>query len=292
MKFLRIVVMMAVVGFGSVNAEQNGWFVGGDLGYNGFNIPFSYTPNGQTTHSVNGAYDGGGAVFAFVGGYKQFFTPYFGLRYYGNFNLAAGAVSLKDVSIGQKLPFDLKNNRSIVLVNYAANVDLLANFIVREKNQIADFGAFLGLGLGGNSWGGKVIDDFDDYIAQAGAGQSVGFKAKRNFFDISLNVGLRTTIYTNHGAELSFRVPIGTDTFLNKRGFNIAAKNGFNMTLRYTYTFGQPRKVKKVVVKKRKRPSIEERLQQADTQTQKRRKKSNLDMDEAVKELEKELGDI
>lgn len=286
MKFLRIVVMMAVVGFGSVNAEQNGWFVGGDLGYNGFNIPLSYT------QTVNGAYDGGGAVFAFVGGYKQFFTPYFGLRYYGNFNLAAGAVSPKDVSIGQNPPFSLKNNRSIVLVNYAANVDLLANFIVREKNQIADFGAFLGLGLGGNSWGGKVIDDFDDYIAKAGAGQSVGFKATRNFFDISLNVGLRTTIYTNHGAELSFRVPIGTDTFLNKQGFNIVAKNGFNMTLRYTYTFGQPRKVKKVVVKKRKRPSIEERLQQADTQTQKRRKKSNLDMDEAVKELEKELGDI
>ena len=285
MKFLRIVAMMAIVGFGSVNAEQNGWFVGGDLGYGDFNLPFEYND------AVKGTYSGGGATFAFVGGYKQFFTPYFGLRYYGNFNLTAGAVSAK----GDKntLGLSLKKNRSAVLVNYSANVDMLANFIVREKNQIADFGAFLGLGLGGNGWGGQVIDEFDKYIAVVNTGRSSGFEATRNFFDISLNVGFRTTIYTNHGAELSFRVPILADTFYNKNGFKIETKNSFNMTLRYTYTFGKPRKVIKKVVKKRKRPSIEERLQETDTQTStKKRKKGDIDMDKAVKDLEKELGDI
>ena len=120
-----------------------------------------------------------------------------------------------------------------------------------------------------------------------------GLKPQELFFDISLNVGLRTVIYTNHSAELAFKVPLGADNFVNKNDFKVYANNNYNITLRYIYTFGEPRKVIKKVVKKRKRPSIEERLQQTDTQTtQKRREKSDLDMDEAVKELEKEWGDI
>ena len=302
-RFLRIAIM-AFLGFGVANAEQNGWFLGPDIGYGTISVPFDYSAKangGNVVEALAGNYSGGGAAFGFMGGYKQFFNPYFGLRYYANINVIMAKMNSKISNQVNGLTLDYGDNRSAMLINYGANVDMLVNFIAREKNKVADFGAFLGVSLGGNSWSGQAINDIDGYIAKREAElrqqyqvDGLGWKTTRNFFDFSLNVGLRTNILVNHGVELSFRVPIVTNTFLNKQkttnianaSFKVYTKNLSHITLRYTYSFGKPKKVVRKVLKKRKRAPIEQRAKQSQT---KQRKTQQNDIDALIRDIENEL---
>ncbi len=266
-KFLRIALL--VFSLSSVaNAEQSGGFLGLEAGYATINVPFDFhlknTQNVIQTQ-LSGNFNGGGVAFGFTGGYKQFFSPYFGLRYYGNINIVVGKVSPKITKrSGQTLTLDAGDNRSVMLVNYALNMDVLINFIAREKNRVADFGMFAGIGLGGNNWSGQAINDIDYYINEREKDyqQPLGWKTARNFFDFSLNVGLRTNILVNHGLELALRMSVNENAFVNKEKqgnnnptliFKVNTKApSYNIALRYTYSFGKAKKVVRKVIKKRK----------------------------------------
>lgn len=258
-KFLQVAFLVAFLG-NITNAEQSGGFLGLEVGYGSLVVPFDYklTANNMT-YEMAGNFKGDGAAFGFLGGYKQFFNSYFGLRYFANINVITAKVSPKVTKdVGNYLVLDKGDNRSATVVNYGLNVDMLVNFIAREKNKVADFGAFLGFGLGGASWSGQAVNDIDYYIsrreevlAQLGQNQKTGWKATRNFFDFSLNVGLRTNIMVNHGAELAFRVPLVKNAFLNKQDFKVNTKNQTSITLRYTYSFGTAKKIIRKVIKRK-----------------------------------------
>ncbi len=270
MKFLRIALL--IVSLDSIaNAEQSGGFLGLEIGYGTLSVPFNYelatTQNNNTTvtQKISGNFNGGGVAFGFVGGYKQFITPYFGLRYYANINVLMAKVSPKVSDTAGNIILDRGNNRSATLVNYGFDFDVLVNFIVREKNRVADFGMFAGLGLGGNNWSGQAIDDIDYYIKAREQllpqGMQLGWKTARNFFDFSFNVGFRTNIEVNHGLELALRMPLAENAFLNKKTesntnnviFKINTKTpSYNVTLRYTYSFGKAKKLVRKVIKKRR----------------------------------------
>ena len=150
-------------------AEESGGFVGIGIGGGGTEFKTETITNGvKDDYKVNL----GGINYGFVGGYKQFFTPRLGLRYYANLDLHH---NLKKVE---------SNQIDITIINYGANVDFLGNFIT---NKMLDFGGFIGLGIGGNT---IKIKDFDTDL------------------EFALNVGLRTNIATNHGVELVARVPL------------------------------------------------------------------------------------
>ncbi len=134
----------------------------------------------------------GGVDYGFVVGYKQFFTPHLGLRYYGSVNLNHSKVG------GDKVD----------LINYSANVDFLGNFIVTE---MIDFGGFIGLGIGGNSWMGKAIDGLEDELNQIANNlnaSSVSTEITKSSIDLALNIGLRVNVAYYHGMELVARVPV------------------------------------------------------------------------------------
>ena len=166
----KIAISLALL-LGGANitlAEESGGFVGIGIGGGDTELKTETITNGiKDNYKVNL----GGINYGFVGGYKQFFTPYLGLRYYANLDLHH---NLKKV----------KSNQIITAITYGANVDFLGNFVVTD---IADFGGFIGLGIGGNT---IKIKDFD------------------TDFEFALNVGLRTNIATNHGVELVARVPL------------------------------------------------------------------------------------
>lgn len=271
-RFSQIAFLVAILGFGNVaNAEQSGGFLGLEVGYGSIVVPFDYElkNNNAVNQKIAGNFNGDGVAFGFIGGYKQFFNPYFGLRYHANINVVMAKVSPKVTENVGNIILDAGDNRSATLVNYGANVDMLVNFIVREKNKVADFGAFLGLSLGGSNWSGQAINDIDDYIIkreQFLQGNSLGWKTARNFFDFSLNVGLRTNIKVNHGLELAVRVPLVKNEFLNKQKtfngtnvtFKVHTKNQTNITLRYVYSFGKATKiVRKIIKRKVKKPQSE-----------------------------------
>ena len=276
-KFLKIAVVMAFLGLcNPIFAEKSGGFLGLEVGYGTTNIAidqntaFLQPLTNPRDFQVN--LNGGGVDFGFVGGYKQFFNSYFGLRYYANVNVIMTKVKPKVIKNDSGAPmFGGDGARSATLINYALNIDMLINFIARESswNRVADFGAFVGIGLGGNNWSGKGLNEIDDFIDNVYRGEGADYvamrgiqwkKTKRNFFDLSLNVGLRTNIAYNHGLELAFRIPLLKNTFVNDEGsnntmrtkLNIYSKtSNYNVTFRYVYSFGSPKKVVRKVIKKR-----------------------------------------
>ena len=297
-KFLQIAIM-AFLGFGVANAEQSGGFLGAEVGYGSISVPLSYSyqgwngaifnPNfGLVTKELLVDFNGGGVNLGFVGGYKQFFNPYFGLRYYANVNVIMAKVKPKvtkdDSGAGLNNGTD---SRSATIINYGANVDMLINFIIRERNRVADFGMFVGVGLGGNNYSGKAINEIDDYMHDIMGNfinEAKSWKTKRNFFDVALNAGLRTNILVNHGLELALKMSLLKNTLANKTGsvltnigdirvpytLKINTKiPSYNITLRYTYSFGTAKKITRKTIKRRvKKPKAESNGTESSTEPQ------------------------
>ena len=230
----KIAISLALL-LGGANialAEESGVFVGAEIGYGAGKFETKVT---LPTGSDRLKYDGGGVKYGVVVGYKQFFTPYLGLRYYANVSIMHGNLE-NDAYAGTYW----KQKVDGTLVNYGANVDFLANFVA---NETLDFGAFLGLGIGGNTWISDDLDDFEDReVAQVAGAFNQTWKLTRTGFDLSLNVGLRANIAKHHGVELVAKVPFLETTLLDKKIPNMGSvKNTlhqpFSVTARYTFSF-------------------------------------------------------
>lgn len=158
--------------------DRSGSFVGVELGY------------GELLNTASTNYDvlkekDGGFKYGLLLGYNKFFIKYFGIRFYGNANVT----QVKD-----KASSDL-----VFRLNYGVNLDVLANFLATDY---ADLGAFVGLGVGGQTYfftgqNKEVLDTFE----------SMGGKVSYTSVDVGLNVGLRTNIAKHFGIEVAARVP-------------------------------------------------------------------------------------
>lgn len=197
----------------SAKAESSAPFVGVELGYGDGRY-------GKDTYLR-------GVQYGITAGYKQFFMPYVGLRYYANLSFmhAPGAYDKdgNEILVGEK--------KTTTLLNYGVNVDLLANFVAGED---FDFGAFVGVGVGANTW------------LKSGYLENMPSSWKYTSLDVALNVGLRTNIAKNHGIEVLGRVSF-LDTELYKgtvRGIGdtvtpvkLTISHPYSVTARYTYSF-------------------------------------------------------
>ena len=162
-----------------------------------------------------------GVNYGFIAGYKQFFTPYLGLRYYANLDIFHNLKKFESERL------------DITLINYGVNVDFLGNFV---SNETLDFGGFIGAGIGGNTLMGEHIKGLKESVATL----------KTTGFDIALNVGLRTNIAKYHGLEISARVPFVPIKMVDysytvDTGNAIKLKETFKQTYsilaRYTFSF-------------------------------------------------------
>ena len=124
-------VLVGILGATSAVAEESGFFIGGQLGFGNTKTQIEFSSNMAAftaeprEHTISKSY------YGFIGGYKQFFTPAFGARYY-----------------------------AVAEFNYTkinANADALYNFL---SNDALDFGAFAGLSLGYVDYSG-IVSGFD-----------------------------------------------------------------------------------------------------------------------------------
>ena len=236
-KISKVILSVAVMSALANNAiaEESGVFLGAEIGYGAGKFENKLSIAGQ---SENAKYDGGGIKYGFVAGYKQFFTPYLGLRYYANVGITHATVKSNSVADA----YGWKDKVDGTLINYGANVDFLANFVA---NETIDFGAFIGLGIGGNTWTGRDLDDHEDYLNSIARQAGTSVSLSKTSFDLSLNVGLRTNIATHHGIELVAKVPFLETKLLDKtitmQGASLNIKNTlhqpFSVTARYTFSF-------------------------------------------------------
>ena len=175
-KFALSVALAGILGASSALAETDGAFVGVQAGYGGHKFTLEHSGG---SIDINGL---GSFRYGILAGYKQFFTPEFGLRYYGLLDYGTSNKKGKDSNLGADV--------QVSALNVNANVDALYNFI---SNESLDFGAFAGLSLGYASASVKT-PDADNLEKDTPAG-----------FDFGINFGLRANIAQNHGIELYSR---------------------------------------------------------------------------------------
>ena len=183
--------LAGILGASTALAETDGAFVGVQAGYgtakfkneNKYNEYNDYTGESKSGE-MSGSVKASAFRYGFVAGYKQFFTPEFGARYYASVDL--GADYKKDYT-------DENGDDTIKWSSYnvSANVDALYNFISSDE---LDFGVFAGVSLGYASH--KL-----DLTGRDAEPDNVGASG----FDLGINFGLRTNIAQNHGIELYSR---------------------------------------------------------------------------------------
>ena len=215
---------------GECLAEKSGVFIGANYGYGEFR---QVTSGGGLSFMGNTIKAGESETIktdsfsvGFLTGYKYFFNPYFGFRIFAGIDVYVPEF----VSEGQK--------EDATLVTYGANLDLLVNFIAKEK---VDFGIFVGGGVGGNTWLSKEIENIKQDIKS----NNIGFKVKQSGLDVALNAGFRVHIARRHGIELGTRLPfmpmVLLDENITEVGLNtnikIQYKHDCNVFGRYTFMF-------------------------------------------------------
>ena len=167
----------------------------------------------------------GGFRYGFVAGYKQFFTPEFGARYYASFDL--GTDYKKDQTDADGYKTTIKVNS----YNITANADALYNFI--SSNDL-DLGAFLGLSLG-----------YAHHTVKMEPATEGMPDIKPSGFDLGINFGLRTNIAQNHGIELYSRFGVLQQKKELKNTYEggysdtqtYKAQQPYQVGLRYTFSF-------------------------------------------------------
>ena len=225
-KFAVSVALAGILGASSALAETSGAFVGLQAGYGGLKLKIESESNngGVVEKDPSESISAGGFRYGFVAGYKQFFTPEFGARYYASFDL--GTDYKKDQTDADGYKTTIKVNS----YNITANADALYNFI--SSNDL-DLGAFLGLSLGYAHHTVKVepANDTPDI--------------KPSGFDLGINFGVRTNIAQNHGIELYSRFGVLQqkkelkDTYEDgsSNTMTYKASQPYQVGLRYTFSF-------------------------------------------------------
>ena len=193
-------------------AEESGWFAGVQLGGGGVELGYEYckiTGYREAIIGVAGNYivdtsctldtqNFKGIKYGFLGGYKQFFTADFGLRYYGAFNV--GKYSYNGVAYKVDNPNEIRASFSNKLDEYTFNfnVDILYNLVSSDDTN---FGIFGGVSLGCVWHNYDIKDGIDAKYTEKGYKQVD--KARK--LDAGLNFGLRVNIAKRHGIELYSR---------------------------------------------------------------------------------------
>lgn len=246
---MKKLFFIAFMGLNIAIAEESGGFVGLEVGYGEaeiVNIRSVIPISKDNIRELD--FNGGGVAYGFTIGYKQFFTPYLGLRYYANLNLLHANLNPKSTrpadGVGGRFIVNAKKS-SVMLLNYGANMDFMANVLASEN---VDFGGFVGVGLGGDSWMGKGIEHqlwlyrVHNYFSTA---HDLKLNSKTNF-NVWINVGLRTNFAKYHGIELVARAPFLKNKLLDGNFVDrydgqvkakVTIKGIYSVSLRYTVSF-------------------------------------------------------
>lgn len=249
---LSVAVISALAG--NAVAEESAGFIGVEVGASASKqeakLTLSAVGNSQTYSEKLEPY---GFNVGIVGGYKAFFTSWFGLRAYANLNyihtLSNEEVGKDTQNIGgTTTERTIFQDYTIAALNYGVNLDLLFNVAAFEE---ANLGLFAGVGIGANTFiTSNSIDAAKKRFAEA-SGEDIdllsSIKDKTyTGFDAWVNVGIRTNFLTNHEIEVLAKVPFVGTTAYNKTldlggvasaNANVKFYIPWNVNVRYIYSF-------------------------------------------------------
>lgn len=205
-KFALSAALCGILGVSGAFAETSAGFVGLQ-GYTGFGSATHKTEykgtNGSTAGSKN---ESSIYQLGFLAGYKHFFSPRFGLRFYG----------LLDYSKAED-----NSDATVTQLGFNINADAMFNFV---SNESLDFGAFGGLSFG------YASNEAD----------ASGVTTTQDGLDFGLNLGFRANVAQHHGIELYARIGlIGQEEefTVNNSTVITRTKQDYIGGLRYIYSF-------------------------------------------------------
>ena len=204
-KFALSVALAGILGASSALAETSAGFVGlqGNTGFGGHTTKVETATAAGTTQGTKT--ETSSYQFGILAGYKHFFVPKFGLRFYGLLDYANTEVS----------------GVTSININASINADALFNFISGESWDLGGFGG-VSLGYGSVEAGTSTTTTTTDGM------------------DFGLNVGLRVTFAQHHGLELYSRIGlIGQEEKLTVNNNTVITRNKQDYIggLRYIYSF-------------------------------------------------------
>ncbi len=252
-KSLVLSVAVATALASNAVAEESAGFIGVEVGASASKqeakLTLSAVGNSQTYSEKLEPY---GFNVGIVGGYKAFFTSWFGLRAYANLNYIH---TLSNEEVGK----DIQNiggtttertifqDYTIAALNYGVNLDLLFNVAAFEE---ANLGLFAGVGIGANTFiTSNSIDAAKKRFAEASGQNADGLSDIKDKtytgFDAWVNVGIRTNFLTNHEIEVLAKVPfVGTTAYNKTLDLGVGTANAnvkfyipWNVNVRYIYSF-------------------------------------------------------
>lgn len=200
-KIALSLVVAGILGASSALAETSAGFVGlqGNTGFGGHTTKVETATAAVTTQGTKT--ETSSYQFGILAGYKHFFVPKFGLRFYGLLDYANTEVS--------------------GVTTASINADTLFNFISGESWDLGGFGG-VSLGYGSVEQGTSTTTKTTDGM------------------DFGLNVGLRVTFAQHHGLELYSRIGlIGQEEKLTVNNNTVITRNKQDYIggLRYIYSF-------------------------------------------------------
>lgn len=200
--FILRFVFIGILGASSLLAEESGWFAGAQFSSGSVELEYEYCQDflrSKTCGIDRQEQPFEGYQWGLLGGYKQFFTPKFGLRYYASFNVGKN-YSYDGTAYWSNDKSDIRTTFTNKLDEYTfhLHIDALYNFITSERS---DFGVFAGVGLG---------YAFYKYTIKEGTMSFIGSEGYKSIdtardFDISIFLGLRVNLAKRHGIELYSR---------------------------------------------------------------------------------------
>lgn len=258
-KSLVLSVAVATALASNAVAEESAGFIGVEVGASASKqeakLTLSAPALGSQTFSEK--LEPYGFNVGIIGGYKAFFTSWFGLRAYANLNyihtLSNEEVGKDTQTIGgTTTERTIFQDYTIAALNYGVNLDLLFNVAAFEE---ANLGLFAGVGIGANTFmTSNSIDAakkrFENANNAGGTNLSEGLSSIKDKtytgFDAWVNVGIRTNFLTNHELEVLAKVPfVGTTAYNKTLDFGgVASANAnvkfyipWNVNVRYIYSF-------------------------------------------------------
>lgn len=254
-KSLVLSVAVATALASNAVAEESAGFIGVEVGASASKqeakLTLSAPALGSQTFSEK--LEPYGFNVGIVGGYKAFFTSWFGLRAYANLNyihtLSNEEVGKDTQNIGgTTTERTIFQDYTIAALNYGVNLDLLFNVAAFEE---ANLGLFAGVGIGANTFmTSNSIDTAKKRFASANNGQDIteGLSSIKDKtytgFDAWVNVGIRTNFLTNHELEVLAKVPfVGTTAYNKTIDLGVSANANvkfyipWNVNVRYIYSF-------------------------------------------------------
>lgn len=213
----KVFVSLIVIGFVGINSmfgEESGYFAGvqfergsAELNHKYCEIRDDYNSPPYSVlkreYCSTEQYNFKNNKYGFLAGYKQFFTPQFGLRYYAVFNVGKYEYSGYGYKIKEPNPPHMgflrtKFIHKIKEQHLSINVDVLYNFIT---NELLDFGVFGGVSLAYVIYKYDMNKDLNEkYMAE----EYMQIDAMKDF-DMGLNLGLRANFIKRHSIELYSR---------------------------------------------------------------------------------------